>query len=168
MIHENSALQVDNVVLTPGFGRDRAPSLGTVRHGGTDSMFPAQFDGTVRRLRGNRLRFSVMRLILPADPGDAADAARVAAHMADPHVMAGLWHDESVVAAFFGPRSRGSAGDQLQTGMIVQRCRRAMTEAGKAELIPFSRLLITHCWTDQIIDPAGLIEALDAPSDRCA
>lgn len=134
---------------------------------GAANRFLSQFDGTLRRLRSTRLRFSVMRLILPVEAaGEPGLAARVSRHLDDPHVMAGLWYDESVVGAFFGPRSCGSVGDRMQARKIAQRCQQAMNDAGEADLVPFTRLLIAHCWTDETIDPVALIEALDAPCGR--
>jgi hypothetical protein len=133
------------------------------------NSFPSQLESTLRRLRASRLRFSVMRLRLSrTSVGNPTAAEKLVAHMADPHVLVGLWPDCSVVGAFFGPRAVGSVGDQVQVRQIVERCRRAMIEAGEADLMSQSYLLIAHRWTDEVFDLPALIDALDLAEEIAA
>lgn len=133
------------------------------------NSFPGQLDGTLRRLRASRLRFSVMRLRLSCvTAGGPAVVEKLAAHMADPHVLVGLWHDRSIVGAFFGPRPVGSAGDRAQMRQIIERCRKAMIEIGAADLMPHAHLLVAHRWTDEVSDLPALVDALELAEEIAA
>ena len=100
------------------------------------NSFLGQLDWMLRRLSAAHVRISLVRLVLPAHVAGAEQAAaRIAQDLDDAYGMAGVMWDGSVVAAFFGPRQAGAAGDRQQTRAILRRLRQALRNAGIASEI---------------------------------
>ena len=129
-----------------------------------------QLDWMLRRLSAAHVRISLVRLVLPAHVAGAEQAAaRIAQDLDDAYGMAGVMWDGSVVAAFFGPRQAGAAGDRQQTRAILRRLRQALRNAGIERSAPGASVSLLHRWTDEIADVSSLmLESVSTPRAEIA
>lgn len=132
--------------------------------------FLGQLDWMLRRLRSAHVRITLVRLVLPAHvPGAEQAAASIAQELDDSYGMAGVMWDGSVVAAFFGPRQSGTAGDRQQTWAILRRLRQALRRADIERSAAGASVSVIHRWTDEIEDvPSLMLESVSTPRTEIA
>lgn len=132
--------------------------------------FLGQLDWMLRRLGAAHVRISLVRLVLPAHiTGTEQAAARIAQGLDDSAGMAGVMWDGSIVAAFFGPRQAGPAGDRQETRAILRRLRHALRDAGIDRSAMGASVSLIHRWTDEISDVSSLmLESVSTPRTEIA
>jgi hypothetical protein len=128
----------------------------TARDGFTDeptserrASFSAELDWTLRRIGAVRLRVTVACLTLPRDVKQGqrlADA--IAARVARQSALAGVDTDGAILAASFGPRRFGAAGDMEEARRLVGWFRDAMAEMAP-ELEGRAMISVAHLWSDE-------------------
>lgn len=132
--------------------------------------FLGQLDWMLRCLSTSHIRISLVRLVLPAHlHGAEQAAAEIAQDLDDAYGMAGVMWDGSIVAAFFGPRQAGPAGDRQQTRTILRRLRKALRDAGVERSALGASVSLLHRWTDEISDVSTLmLESVSTPRTEIA
>jgi hypothetical protein len=113
------------------------------------ASFSAELDWTLRRIGAVRLRVTVACLTLPRDvkPGQRL-AEVIAARVARQSALAGVDTDGAVLAASFGPRRFGAAGDMEEARRLVGWFREAMAETAP-ELEGRAMISVAHLWSDE-------------------
>ncbi|HWA43490.1 MAG TPA: hypothetical protein VHA10_09795 [Hypericibacter adhaerens] len=111
--------------------------------------FSAELDWTLRRLGAARLRVTVACLTLPRDGKHGQRTAEViAAMVARQSALAGVDTDGAVLAASFGPRRFGVAGDMEEAHRLVGWFREAVAEVAP-ELEGRAMISVAHLWSDE-------------------
>lgn len=121
--------------------------------------FLGQLDWMLRRLSVAHVRISLARIVLPEDIRGRV-AERLAEELDDSYGLAGMLADGSVMAAFFGPREPGAAGDRAQTRAIIDRLSQMLREVGAEETAVAAggaQVFLIHRWTDEIGDVSSLM-----------
>lgn len=151
------------------FWQNAAPTTATGFDPQAGHSFLGQLDWMLRRLNSAHIRISLVRLVLPVHVAGAEQiAANIAQDLDDSYGMAGVMWDGSVVAAFFGPRQAGTAGDRQQTWAILRRLRQALRKAG-VERSSGASISLIHRWTDEIDDvPSLMLESVSTPRTEIA
>lgn len=126
--------------------------------------FLGQLDWMLGRLSAAHIRITLVRVVLPNDVASARVAERLAEELDDSYGLAGMLADGSVMAAFFGPRQPGAAGDRQQTRAIVDRLGQVLRDIGitpdAARAPGGASVFLIHRWTDEVGDVNSLM--LDA------
>lgn len=125
--------------------------------------FLGQLDWMLGRLSAAHVRITLVRVVLPAEMTGSQAAARLAEELDDSYGLAGMLADGSVMAAFFGPRQPGAAGDRQQTRAIIERLGQVLREIGLGRDLGGeggANAFLIHRWTDEIGDVSSLM--LDA------
>lgn len=116
------------------------------------------------RLSAAHVRITLVRVVLPNDVASSRVAERLAEELDDSYGLAGMLADGTVMAAFFGPRQPGAAGDRQQTRAIVDRLGQVLREIGiapdAARDTRGASVFMIHRWTDEVGDVSSLM--LDA------
>lgn len=121
--------------------------------------FLGQLDWVLRRLAVAHVRISLARIVLPEDVGGRV-AERLAEELDDSYGLAGMLADGSVMAAFFGPREPGAAGDRAQTRAIIDRLEQMLRDVGAGDSTAAAggaQVFLIHRWTDEIGDVSSLM-----------
>jgi hypothetical protein len=113
------------------------------------ASFSAELDWTLRRLGAARLRVTVACLTLPRDGKHGPRLAEVIAAMVARHsALAGVDTDGAILAASFGPRRFGAAGDMEEARRLVDWFREAVAEVAPA-LEDRAMVSVAHLWSDE-------------------
>jgi len=128
----------------------------TTRDGFTDeptserrASFSAELDWTLRRIGAVRLRVTVACLTLPRDVKQGQRLGEIiAARVARQSALAGVDTDGAVLAASFGPRRFGAAGDMEEARRLVGWFRDALAETAP-ELEGRTMISVAHLWSDE-------------------
>ena len=111
--------------------------------------FSAELDWTLRRIGAVRLRVTVACLTLPRDVKHGQRLAEViAARVARQSALSGVDTDGAILAASFGPRRFGAAGDMEEARRLVGWFRDAMAETAP-ELEGRAMISVAHLWSDE-------------------
>jgi hypothetical protein len=113
------------------------------------ASFSAELDWTLRRIGAVRLRVTVACLTLPRGAKQGQRLAEViAARVARQSALAGVDTDGAILAASFGPRRFGAAGDMEEARRLVGWFREAMAETAP-ELEGRAMISVAHLWSDE-------------------
>lgn len=149
------------------YRRSGHPTAGSaVPHSG-ETTRSGEIRRTLRRLIGQRLRFSLCQLVFPQGRGTAQDIIRA---IDDPALIADVAPDGRLIVLFVGPRRRGSRGDQNATATIIRKLGRALLSQGLGQKmrreqkcdLASARVSTLHAWADTYGESSALFAALAA------
>lgn len=135
---------------------NRSAESSWMRHASIDEIacdrrpaFSAELDWTLRRIGAVRLRVTVACLTMPRDGQRGQRVAEmVADRVASNSALAGVDPDGAVLAASFGPRRFGSAGDMEEARRLADWFREALADIAP-EASGRAMIAIAHLWSDE-------------------
>ncbi|MFZ5790330.1 MAG: hypothetical protein ACOY3L_06480 [Pseudomonadota bacterium] len=111
--------------------------------------FTAELDRTLQRIGAARLRVTVACLTLPRDVQHGHRLAEaVAERLARNSALAGVDPDGAVLAASFGPRRFGPAGDMEEAQRLIGWFREALGHLSP-DMVGRASIAVAHLWSDE-------------------
>jgi hypothetical protein len=113
------------------------------------TSFSAELDWTLRRIGAVRLRVTVGCLTLPHGGKQGQRLSEVIAALVSRHsALAGVDTDGAILAASFGPRRFGAAGDMEEARRLVGWFQEAVAETTPG-LEGRATISVAHLWSDE-------------------
>lgn len=126
-----------------------SPSRADARSQERPRSFTAELDWTLLRIGAARLRVTVACLTLPRDVQLGSRLAEaVAERLARNSALAGIDPDGAVLAASFGPRRFGPAGDMEEARRLIGWFREALAHLSP-DMVGRSSIAVAHLWSDE-------------------